>query len=338
MGRYEGLNRLPKYLLLLVICVLMIDTLVAAAWVGWLPITGTVSDRTLAKRAVKVIIDYYRQMARSAGVQNTKPVKRALSDMGRALEGKTMPEVMAALVSQSHSVEAAIGSEKRRRQREAILRIVKADPWVRRRDHVSGTILISSQEVLEGKELLSPAGIANIKEEPILRGMGELVTVEVANGKARILSPPGDLAYYQGMESELEYLRAQLEQVREASGEVTIKGPGVIIEAADAPGGYQWEEIVHEQDIREIVNMLYFAGARGVEIGGQRMGTGGWVRCVGPVVVVNGKTVAANPIVIKAVGQPEQLGQSLKELQEVFARTGKRLDIEGSEQITLLPR
>ena len=338
MGRYEPVNRMPKYVLLLVIGILLLDTLVAAAWLGWLPIPEKASDRYVAKRAVKVIVDYYRQMARSAGVHNTTAVNRALTDMEKALQGKTMPEIMAALVSQSHGVEAAIGSEKRRHQREILLQIIEADPKVRKGGYQRATILISGEGVMEGTELLSSASIKRIREEPFLRRMGELITIEVSNGKAGIISPPGDLEYYQSMELELEQVKIQLQRVREASGEVTLKGVGVIIQAADAPNGYLWEEIVHEQDIREIVNTLYFAGARGVEIGGQRLGTGGWVRCVGPVVVVNGKTVAANPIMIKAVGKPDQLRESLQELQEVFARTGKRLDITGSEEITLLPQ
>ena len=90
--------------------------------------------------------------------------------------------------------------------------------------------------------------------------------------------------------------------MQEESGTLPLEGPGVIVEAADAPGGYLWAEIVHDQDIREIVNSLYHAGAEGWRIGSWRLGTAGWVRCVGPVVVVNGETVAANPIVIRAVG------------------------------------
>ena len=335
MGRYEGPNRIPKYLLVVLIGILLLDTLAVAAWIGWVPVPENASDRSMAKRAVKVIVDYYRQMARSAGVYNAKAVTKALTDMERALKGKTMSEMMAALVSQSHNVEAAIGSEKRQRQREIVAKIIEADPEVQE-GFKRGTILISGGEVLEGKGLLSSASIKRIKDEPTLRGMGELITIEVSNGKATIMSPPGDLEYYKRMESELEQVEIQLERIREASGEGTLKGAGITIQAADAPNGYLWEEIVHEQDIREIVNTLYFAGAKGVEIGGQRLGTGGWVRCVGPVVVVNGKTVAANPIVIKAVGKPEELRDSLRDLQEVFARTGKRLDIKESEQIILL--
>lgn len=334
----EGLRRLPKHLLFVVIIVLLLDTLAAAAWVGWVPISRKLSDESVAKRAAKVITEYYRQMARSAGVHNTKAVKKALADMEKSLRGETASEIMAILVSQSHNVEAAIGSEKRLHQKETILRIIGSDPKIRGMGQKVGTILVVGQGVLEGAELLSSNSLRRLQKEPLLQGMGELVTVKVGGGKPKILSPPRNLEYYHSMELELEQIRGQLEKVRRASGEVSLQGPGVIIQAADAPGGYLWDEIVHEQDIREIVNNLHFAGAKGVEIGGQRLGTGGWVRCVGPVVVVNGKTVAANPIVIKAVGDEGALKESLRELQEVFALTGKRLDIKGSDYLELVPR
>ena len=197
------------------------------------------------------------------------------------------------------------------------------------------TIVLSGGEVLEGQELLSVATLEKLKGEPALAGMGELVTVEVAKGEARLVTHPRDLEYYQHLELELEQLQKQLRRVQKASGILPLEGQGIIVEAADAPGGYLWEEIVHDQDIREIINSLRHAGAKGIEIGGQRLGTDGWVRCVGPVVVVNGETVAANPIVVKAVGDPAGLRESLKELQEVFARTGKRLDIQERDSITL---
>ena len=56
------------------------------------------------------------------------------------------------------------------------------------------------------------------------------------------------------------------------------------------------------------------------------------------MVVVNGETVAANPIVVKAVGEPTGLKESLKGLQEVFARTGKQLHVEERDSITLTAR
>lgn len=330
-----GLNRIPKALLLGLMVLLIFNTAMAAAYGGWIPIPEAASEKKLVRRVGRAISDYYWQMAAAAGVHRSKAVRNVLEIMEEALQGDTMADITAALVQHSGTVEAAIASEQRRRQREIILEIIGKDPKVRARGEEKDTIVLSGGEVLEGQELLSVATLEKLKGEPALAGMGELVTVEVAKGEARLVTHPRDLEYYQHLELELEQLQKQLRRVQKASGILPLEGQGIIVEAADAPGGYLWEEIVHDQDIREIINSLRHAGAKGIEIGGQRLGTDGWVRCVGPVVVVNGETVAANPIVVKAVGDPAGLRESLKELQEVFARTGKRLDIQERDSITL---
>ena len=331
----RGLNRIPKALLLGLMLLLVLDALIAAAYGGWVSIPEQASQRQLVRKVGRAISGYYRQMAAAAGVQGSKAVKNALETLDEALQGDTMADITTALVQHSGTVETTIVSEKRRRQREIILRLIKADPKVRAGGQERGTIILSGGEVLEGGELLSSTTVEKLKGEPALAGTAELVTVQVVRGEAGLVSHPRDLEFYQHLELELEQLKQQLRRVQEANGSLPLEGHGVIVEAADAPGGYLWEEIVHDQDIREIINSLRHAGAKGIEIGGQRLGAGGWVRCVGPVVVVNGVTVAANPIVVKAVGDPAGLKDSLKELQEVFARTGKRLDIKERDSIIL---
>lgn len=331
------MSRLPKSLLLIAAVVLVLDTIAAVAYSGWVRVPEEVSRTKLVKEAGRAIGDYYRQLAASAGVQGSKSVQKALGVMEAALRGKnTMAEITAALLNHSAAVEAAILSEQRRRQREIILRIIGGDPKVRVTE--KGTIVLSGGEVLEGEEFLGAVSLEKLKSEPALAGSAELVTVEVVRGKASVGSHPRHLEYFQHLEAELEQLKRQLQRVQEEAGFLPLEGPGVVVEAADAPGGYLWEEIVHDQDIREIINNLRHAGARGIEVGGQRLGCDGWVRCVGPVVVVNGETVAANPIVVKAVGEPAGLKESLKGLQEVFARTGKQLHVEERDSITLTAR
>ena len=336
MLRDGGLGRIPRIVLLLWLGVMILNTWVLASGRGLTYGLGEVSEDRVYKQATQAIIQYYRQVASAAGVQNEKAVKTALAGMQKTAQGQAGTDALTDLLTHVGSVEAAIGSEMRKRYRETVLKIIRADPQARRGDQVS-TVLIIGQEVIEGKELLSSTTLQRLKEAAALETMTELVGVGVKAGEVSILPPARELQYYETMELELEEMGRRLDGVRRATGQMAIAGPGVIIQAGDAPGGYLWEEIVHEQDIREIVNSLYFAGARGVEVGGRRFGAGGWVRCVGPVVVVNGKTVAANPVVIKAVGQPQQLAKSLKELQEIFAQTGKRLDIERVEHLELVP-
>jgi len=328
----DGHKQMPKAVLLLSIGVLVLSSFVLAYGRG--PEFDETASKETSKLAAKVVIQYYRQVASAAGVQSSLSVRKALDAMDKALEAENVSDVMVELIRQSQEVEAAIGSQMRRQYREIVIQIIQNDPRIRQ-SNATGTILVSGQDVVEGQELLSPVTIRRLKEANSLKGMTEIIGLRVHDQQLRILSPTGDVEYYNSMEKELTRLQERLGQVERATGLLAIEGQGVIIEAADAPGGYLWEEIVHEQDIREIVNTLHFAGAQGVEIGGQRLGTGGWVRCVGPVVVVNGQTVAANPIIIKAIGPARELRDSVTELQEIFALTGKRLDTKESSYLML---
>ena len=76
-----------------------------------------------------------------------------------------------------------------------------------------------------------------------------------------------------------------------------MKGPGVTVEMNDAqkPVGSGQDPnlfIIHDDDILAVVNELFAAGAEAMCINGQRVVATTEVRCVGPVIMVNGNRVA----------------------------------------------
>jgi len=99
--------------------------------------------------------------------------------------------------------------------------------------------------------------------------------------------------------------------------------------------GFRSREIIHDKDVRDIVNLLFWSGAKGVEVGGKRIIAQSSIRCAGPVLLVNHLPVAVNPVVIRAVGDSDVLVESLFELNEKLLADGKTLEIETSEMITL---
>lgn len=106
----------------------------------------------------------------------------------------------------------------------------------------------------------------------------------------------------------------QLEAARMLAGVVPVEGPGVIVSMQDsqnAAGAVDVANyIVHEQDVRLVVNELRVAGAEGISINGQRLVSNSAIRCVGPTIIVNGIKSTA-PFVITAVGDPTTLDSSL---------------------------
>lgn len=107
----------------------------------------------------------------------------------------------------------------------------------------------------------------------------------------------------------------ELEVSRMLSGAVQVEGPGLIVTLQDNPNAANSNEItkyiVHEQDIRRVVNELYAAGAEGISINNQRLVSNSAIRCVGPTVIVNGVKSAA-PFVITAIGDSVTLENALR--------------------------
>ena len=59
------------------------------------------------------------------------------------------------------------------------------------------------------------------------------------------------------------------------------------------------------------------------------------MRCAGPVVLVNQRPIVVNPVVVKAVGDPEALEQAVQEIADRFALLGKRLEVLRTESVSL---
>ncbi len=137
------------------------------------------------------------------------------------------------------------------------------------------------------------------------------------------------------LQEEVRALREELARLREEAGVSELAGPGVIVQAYDAEDGYRSREIVHERDIKEILNLLFYAGAKGAEVSGQRIIAQSSVRCAGPVILVNQQLVPVNPVIIKAVGEPGALRHALAEIGQRFARDGKKLEIREESVVTL---
>lgn len=89
----------------------------------------------------------------------------------------------------------------------------------------------------------------------------------------------------------------------------TVEGEGITItikdntsSKTDIPSNY----LIHDGDLREIVNELKNTGAEAISINDQRIVSTSAITCIGNVVQINGEKVGS-PFVIKAIGQPESL-------------------------------
>lgn len=98
-------------------------------------------------------------------------------------------------------------------------------------------------------------------------------------------------------------------------GITNLVGQGVEITLKDDPNATREsigiyddisEHIIHDADLRFIVNELKNAGAEAISINGQRLVNTTAITCIGNVVQVNDERITS-PFVIKAIGFPESL-------------------------------
>ncbi len=138
------------------------------------------------------------------------------------------------------------------------------------------------------------------------------------------------------LEQEIASLRVELQSVRMQAGLATLVGAGVCVRLYDAFDGFTEDKIVHDTDVRDVINELSAAGAAGIAVGDQRLMATSSVRCAGPVILVNHRPVPVDPVTIYAVGDPDVLASSLGLLRSsLLATKGVRLEVEKQERLTL---
>ena len=208
-------------------------------------------------------------------------------------------------------------------------------------EKIEFTLRVSPNEgVITEPAVLHEDTLAKILELYSEGGMSQeqVFRIEMEKGRCRMLSPLNPLDYIKTLSEELDSLRVNLHEVRVAAGLSEMAGPGVIVKLYDAPNGYATSDIIHDSNVRDVVNELFSAGAKGVVVGGQRLIATSPIRCVGPVIRVNQKEIPANPVVIEAVGDPEVLASGLDLIRfSLEFHRDFRFEIEKKDNIVLPP-
>lgn len=137
---------------------------------------------------------------------------------------------------------------------------------------------------------------------------------------------------------EAAEILSQLEAARMRAGVVAVEGPGVVVTMQDSQHAATSTDItnyiVHEHDVRLVVNELRAAGAEAISINGQRLVSNSSIRCVGPTIIVNGVKSAA-PFVISAIGDPATLEGALNLPGGVLQSLQDFVQIDVAKQTTV---
>jgi uncharacterized protein YlxW (UPF0749 family) len=177
----------------------------------------------------------------------------------------------------------------------------------------------------------------------------EQLEAEQRELRSRLASLRGELTERQQAAAantdRLETLKAELDRQKLLAGLTPVQGPGVLVTLDDSdvqvpsgadPNAY----IIHEYDLRDVVNLLWMAGSEAIAINDERLVSNSSIYCLGSTVMVN-DTRLSPPFSIRAIGNPK-VQQShlrnpsyLKDLKEKKELYGLRFDVETASTIRL---
>ncbi len=143
----------------------------------------------------------------------------------------------------------------------------------------------------------------------------------------------------------LQNLTAALEEQQILAGLTPVRGPGVLVILDDStvqipPGADPNAYIIHEYNLRDIINLLWMAGSEAIAINDERLVSNSSLYCVGSTVMVN-NTRLSPPYLIRAIGnarvQQDYLRNPsyLQEIKEKQKSYGLRFSVEAIANLTL---
>ncbi len=334
---------LRKIAVTVLVILLIINMLIIGRALDIFRLPGEVRDVDIARRGAYTLLASYKETAEDVGLGYNELITNSLSEFASVIDNAvTAQEIATAIGMYGRTLQDTILEEQTNKWKEVLLEIINDDPKVSDTHEATLIVLKIEREgfstrvnIEDEKGILTSNTKERIEQHELISHLSQIIEIEVSEGKAELLTPSSVVDKISHLESELDVLYSNLMEIQRLAGLSELTGQGVIIHAHDASGGYTWEEIVHDKDIRDIINLLSYAGASGVEVGGQRIVLTTSVRCAGPIILINQHRISVNPVIIKAIGNPNDLKAVLEPIAARFELFGKRLDITVKDDITL---
>lgn len=121
-----------------------------------------------------------------------------------------------------------------------------------------------------------------------------------------------------------EALLAELQRVRILAGFTEVRGPGIIVTLNDKPdydfvNGDSSDSLVHDGDIRHVLDLLRDNGAAAFSVNGLRITNSSFILCIGSTIRCNEQRMLP-PFVITALGDPAVLAEAVATDQRFILR------------------
>ncbi len=289
------------------------------------------------RKGAEALADYYAAEIAQLGLENNQAVREAAAKYRYAVEqALTVDEVARAMSTYGRNLMDVIRRENQLALERNVLGIIAQDPRIPEAPDGAAVIVRSENgQVLidDPADILTPETEANLKASSAARQLQEMVQVEVRGGKPKLLTTRSLPGQIQALRQEIEAARAALQQAMQAGGYAELTGPGLIIRARQSQEQTLVDDVL-SYDLRDMVNELFAAGARGIQIGSQRLVATSSIRTAGSHLLVNHQRVPTEPVEIRVVGDPDVLASAL-DLITHSPYFGLVLDVEKQNSITL---
>lgn len=171
---------------------------------------------------------------------------------------------------------------------------------------------------------ISESDILRLKTENELRDEIEQWKVVYEEQNAKIQDLNKKIEEYKNAVAKTDdtvaLIKKELDDSKILAGISSVKGTGITVTLDDTAAineinqlaGYNNPNvyIIHDTDILSIINELSAAGAEAFSVNGQRIVANTAIRCVGPLIQINGVNLSA-PYVISAIGNPDTMRGAL---------------------------
>lgn len=316
---------------IIVILILIINLLLLARGLEMIYLPGEITPLDKNKQAAKSVINYSEDLAASYGVDQNKAVSDILARFKYEIErAENAEEVASLMLDYGRQTQDIIFRVVQNKRINTIFNIINTQ-------ELPGEGKITISKVGEEMKILDPSNILTEETRSKIQevSFNQTLEIEIENGKASLV-PTGDIFnQVDYLQTKVASLERQLKVMAQRAGYEPLSGKGIIIKVFDNNGDVENTGIVHDTDIRNIINELMIAGAKGIEVGGQRLTVNSAIRCVGPTILVNNKPIPVNPINIKVVGKPEVLISSLDIVSNQLMSFGIKIKTETKEEIWL---
>ncbi len=322
-----------KFQLLILVVLIINTTLVVFGFIFL--IDRLISDDTMFAEKQKLaqsLSEYNHRLANECGVYNMASVQEALAEYNYKVDhAASGDELFHIIFNQGRLVQEVIIAEADSMLKEKVLVAVNNDSRVRNttaKTHLQvrfadGQISITPDQFLESKTIQQINNILltdryhsnQTIDIEVIEGVGRFILIQTVEEQIKLLN------------EEINLLRSSLYEIRIQSGLAEMVGPGITLYLYDAEEAMGSGSLVHDADIRDIVNEMFSSGARGVSVGNQRLITTSAIRCSGPLIMVNFRQIPTNPVIIQAIGDPDLLISGLSVIRNDLERR-RGLDFE----------